>query len=70
MKKMKMSLQSIQGVLSRDEMRQIMAGSEGSYCGTCTPQYSDGPPYSGPPESCITDPYLGGACMGCGGLCY
>ncbi len=35
MKKMKMSLQSIQGVLSRDEMRQIMAGSEGAYCGQC-----------------------------------
>lgn len=35
MKKMKMSLQSIQGVLSREEMRQIMAGSEGDVCGNC-----------------------------------
>jgi len=33
---MKMSLHSIQGVLSRDEMRQIMAGSEGAYCGQCS----------------------------------
>jgi hypothetical protein len=61
----KMSFSSIQGVLSRDEMRKIMAGSGSSSCGTCTPNH----PYEGPPETCMTDPTLQGACMGCGGLC-
>lgn len=31
----KMSYDNIQGVLSRDEMRKIMAGSQGSFCGSC-----------------------------------
>ena len=64
-KSIKLSFENTQEVLSRDEMRQIVAGSGSTSCGTCTPSY----PNVGPPETCYTDPTLGGACMGCGGLC-
>lgn len=59
----KMSFENIQGTLSRDEMRKIMAGSGPEVCGICTK-------FSGASETCMTDPLLGGACMGCEGLCY
>jgi hypothetical protein len=63
----KMSFSNIQGVLSRDEMRKIMAGSQGgSSCGVCWPTNSDGTP-QGTPQGCIQE-Y--GVCMGCGGLCW
>ena len=62
----KMSLSNIQGVLSREEMSKIMAGSGGGLaCGRCTPFgggsseacYLSGPP--GGPQQCI----------GCGNMC-
>lgn len=34
----KMSFGNIKGILSRDEMSKIMAGSQGSYCGSCVVQ--------------------------------
>lgn len=64
----KMSLSNIQGVLSREEMSKIMAGSGSTYCGSCKTLGSS--PGGGATESCFTDPTLGGACMGCEGLCY
>ena len=54
----KMSLSNIQGVLSREEMSKIMAGSGGTHCGFCKT-------FGGSTNACFTDPTLGGACMGC-----
>ncbi len=64
----KMSLSNIQGVLSREEMSKIMAGSGGTHCGFCKTFGSS--PNGGSTQACFTDPMLGGACMGCEGLCY
>jgi hypothetical protein len=46
MKTQKMSLANIQGKLSRDEMKKIMAGSTGCSTGPCT-VYNNGTTYSG-----------------------
>jgi hypothetical protein len=56
MKTLKMSLENIQGKLSRIEMKNIMAGSTGSgdHCGDiCGPAY---PPCDGSCQYCTTVP--------------
>lgn len=63
MKKMtKMSFGNIQGVLSREEMRKIMAGSGSKECGVCTPFGG------GSAQTCFTN-VNNGQCEGCDNMC-
>lgn len=62
----KMSLSNIQGVLSREEMSKIMAGSGGGLeCGRCTPFGG------GSSQACFMSGPIGGwkECSGCGNMC-
>ena len=54
----KMSLKSIEGVLSRDEMSKIMAGSSGGYCGQCFISGSSG----GSSAACTRNEVMGCWC--------
>lgn len=66
MKKQKMSLEKMKtvlsNVLSRDEMKQVMAGSGPAECGACTR------PGTGYIEICYET--TSGFCSGCGTSCW
>jgi hypothetical protein len=61
MKTLKMSLENIQGKMSRKEMRNIMAGSGGSYS-KCTKSCSTNSDCSNFPNSSTCNTCISGKC--------